>query len=152
LGLNEHPHEIDPAQGYITNWNNKPAPEWGAASDEWGYGPIHRVQMYKGFKEGMTEASDVAIMNKAATQDLRGVEVWTTIEEVLNTSGPAPSALAKEAKEIVRKWVKKGSSRYGKEGPKAAGAAILDAAWTPIGEAVLKPVLGESLTDQLKGI
>ena len=42
LGLNEHPHEVDPSSGYITNWNNKAAPEWGAASDEWGQGPIHQ--------------------------------------------------------------------------------------------------------------
>ena len=38
------------------NWNNKPAPEWGAASDEWSEGPIHRVQLYTGFTTGMTEA------------------------------------------------------------------------------------------------
>ena len=152
LGREEHPHEVDPSSGFLTNWNNKPAPEWGAASDEWSYGSVHRVQLYKGFQEGMTEASDAAIMNKAATQDLRAVEVWPTIERVLNTPGSAPSGPAKEAKEIVRKWVKKGASRYGKERPNAPGAAILDAAWTPIGEAVLKPVLGESLTNGLKGI
>jgi acyl-homoserine lactone acylase PvdQ len=152
LGLNEHPHEVDPSSGFITNWNNKPAPEWGAASDEWGEGPIHRVQLYKGFKEGMTEASDVSIMNKAATQDLRAVEIWPTIEQVLNSPGPAPSALAKEAEKTLKRWVKTGSSRYGKEGPKAPGAAILDAAWTPIAEAVMKPVLGEELTGDLKGL
>ena len=151
LGLNEHPHEVDPSSGFITNWNNKAAPEWGAASDEWGQGPIHRVQLYKGFKEGMSEADDVAIMNKAATQDLRAVEIWPTIERVLNSPGTAPSALALAAEKTMRKWVASGSSRYGKEGPKAPGAAILDRAWTPIAEAVMKPVLGESLTGELKG-
>ncbi len=152
LSLEQHPHEIDPAQGYFTNWNNKPAPEWGAASDNWAYGPIHRSQLFTGFAEGMTEASDVSIMNKAATQDLRAVAVWPTIEEVLNSPGPAPSALALEARKTIAKWVKQGASRYGKEGPKAPAAAILDTAWTPIGEAVLKPVLGEGLTNELKGI
>ncbi len=151
LGLEEHPHEIDPASGYLTNWNNKPAPEWGAASDEWGEGPIHRVQLFKGFKEGMTEADDASIMNKAATQDLRAVEIWPTIEEVLNTPGDEPSALAKEARKTIAKWVAKGASRFGKEGPKAAAAAVLDAAWTPMAEAVMKPVLGEALTNELQG-
>ena len=33
----------------LLNWNNKPAPEWGAASDEYSYGPVHRVQLYTGF-------------------------------------------------------------------------------------------------------
>lgn len=148
LSLEQHPHEVDPTSGYITNWNNKPAPGWGQASDNWAWGPIDRVQLYKGFTEGMTEASDVAIMNKAATQDLRAVEVWPTIEEVLNTPGSTtPSTLAREAVKTLKKWVKSGSSRYGKEGPTAPGAAIMDAIWTPIGEAVLGPVLGELLPE-----
>lgn len=147
LSLEQHPHQVDPANNVFTNWNNKPAPGWGAASDEYSYGPIHRVQLFTGFKAGMTEADDAAIMNKAATQDLRAIKVWPTIEEVLNTPGPAPSALALEARKTIQKWVKKGASRYGKEGPKAPAAAILDAAWTPIGEAVLSPVLGEQLAE-----
>jgi acyl-homoserine lactone acylase PvdQ len=145
LTLDQHPHAVDPASGYFTNWNNKPAPGWGAASENYSYGPIHRVQLFKGFKTGMTEASDASIMNKAATQDLPAVLVWPTIEEVLDSPGPAPSAIAKEAVKRVKGWVKSGASRYGKEGPKNPAAAILDAVWTPIGEAVLKPVLGELL-------
>jgi acyl-homoserine lactone acylase PvdQ len=147
LTLEQHPHEVDPASGHFTNWNNKPAPEFGAASDNWSYGPIHRVQLFKGFKEGMTEADDVAIMNKAATQDLRAVEIWPTIEQVLNTPGRTPSPLAAQAVKKLKGWVKSGSSRFGKEGPKAPGAAIIDAIWTPIGEAVLGPVLGELLPE-----
>ena len=107
--------------------------------------------MFTGFKEGMSLADDASIMNKAATQDLRAVQIWPTIERVLNSPGPAPSALAKEAEKTVMKWVKSGSSRYGKEGPKAPGAAILDAAWTGMGEAVLDPVLGE-LIGELKSL
>jgi acyl-homoserine lactone acylase PvdQ len=143
LSLAEHPHEVDPASNTFVNWNNKPAPEWGAASDEFSYGPIHRVQLFQGFKAGMTEADDASIMNRAATQDLRAVMIWPTIEEVLKTPGTEPSALAKEAVNEIRKWVKTGASRFGTEAPKKSAAAILDAAWTPIGEAVLSPVLGE---------
>ncbi|HEY0516293.1 MAG TPA: penicillin acylase family protein [Solirubrobacteraceae bacterium] len=147
LTLAQHPHEIDPAGHVFLNWNNKPAPGWGAASDEYSYGPVHRVQMYKGFTEGMGLADDAAIMNRAATQDLRGVQVWPKIEAVLKTPGPAPSALAMEAEKTVATWVKKGSSRFGRTGPREPGAAILDAAWTPIGEAVLSPVLGGLLPE-----
>ena len=45
--------------GLLLNWNNKPAPEWGAASNNGREGPVQRVQMYKGFTNGMTEAKDV---------------------------------------------------------------------------------------------
>jgi acyl-homoserine lactone acylase PvdQ len=148
LTLEQHPHavhpvsDVNPASDDFTNWNNKPAPDWGAASENYSYGPIQRVQLFKGFKTGMTEASDASIMNKAATQDLPAVLVWPSIEEVLNSPGPAPSATATQAVKKIKQWVKQGASRYGKEGPTNPAAAILDAAWTPIGDSVLEPVLG----------
>ena len=88
----------------FVNWNNKPAPGWGAASDNYSYGPVHRVQLFTGFKPGMTEADVASIMNKAATQDLRAVEDWPLIKRVLE-GGPAPSALAQQAAAIVTTWV-----------------------------------------------
>jgi len=150
LSQEQHPHDSQPASGVLLNWNNKPAPEWGAASDNYAEGPVYRVQMYTGFATGMTEASDVSIMNKAATQDLRAVKVWPTIEQVLAGS-PAPSKLAEEAVGVLDNWAASGSSRLGQRHPKAAGAAVLDAIWNPIAEAVLGPVLGE-LTPEFESI
>jgi acyl-homoserine lactone acylase PvdQ len=144
LSLEQHPHEIDPASDVFTNWNTKPAPEWGAASDNYSYGPVQRVQLYTGFTKKMTEADDVAVMNKAATEDLRAVKVWPTIEQVL-AGGPAPSKLAEEAAGLVDKWVEEGGSLYGKDQPKKPGAAVMEAVWTPIARAVLGPVLGSQL-------
>jgi acyl-homoserine lactone acylase PvdQ len=143
LTLAQHPHEVAPASDMMFNWNNKPAPEWGAASDQYSYGPIFRVQMYTAQKitNKMTEAKLASVMNKAATQDLRAVKVWPVIKQVLET-GPAPSGLAQEAANLVSEWVAKGSSRQGKERPRYPGAAIIDHAWTPIGEAVLGETLG----------
>jgi hypothetical protein len=141
---------VAPKSDLFLNWNNKPAPEWGAASDTYSYGPVHRVQLYTGFKTGMNEAQDASIMNRAATQDLRAVKVWPVISKVL-AGGPAPSALAEQAAGLVSTWVSKGASRLGENRPEDPGAAVLDAAWTPITEAVLGPVLGE-LTGELAQI
>jgi acyl-homoserine lactone acylase PvdQ len=151
LSLEQHPHEVDPVGGnpandVFTNWNNKPAPGWGAASDNYGYGPVHRVQLYKGFGPGMTEASDVTIMNHAATQDLRAVSTWPTIEKVL-AGEPAPSKLAEEGEKLVSEWTAKGASRLGLGRPKAHAAAVMDKIWLPIGEAVLGPALGTLLPE-----
>ncbi len=151
LSLNEHPHEIDPASNSFTNWNNKPAPEWGAASDNWSEGTVQRVQMYTGFKKHMTEANDATIMNRAATQDLRALDVWPVIDKVLAT-GPAPSKLAEEAAGLINEWVAKRASRKGTERPAAPGAAVMDAVWTPMARAVLGPVLGEALLNELASI
>jgi acyl-homoserine lactone acylase PvdQ len=142
----QHPHDVAPASDLFLNWNGKPAPGWGAASDNYSFGPIQRVLMYTGFKKKMTEANDVSIMNKAATTDLRGATVWPVIKQVLST-GPAPSPLAAEAVAIVDEWVAKGSSRLGVTRPAAPGAAIMDAIWTGIGEAVLGPTLGSLLPE-----
>lgn len=144
LSQEQHPHAVAPRNGVLLNWNNKPAPQWGAASNNYSYGPVQRVQLFKGFTHGMDEAGVVSIMNRAATQDLPAVQDWPVIEQVLQGE-PAPSPLAKQAAELVTEWVERGASRYGVQGPEEPGAAVLDQAWQPIGEAVLGPVLGPSL-------
>ena len=147
LSQEQHPHDINPASNVFTNWNNKPAPEFGAASENFSYGPVQRVQLFTGFKKrGVTELSVVKVMNKAATQDLRAVKVWPVIEQVL-AGGPAPSALANEAAQLVDKWVEEGASLYGVNQPNAPAAAVMDQVWTPIAEAVLGPVLGELMPE-----
>ncbi len=151
LSQEQHPHEVDPIGDVLTNWNNKPAPEWGAASDNYNEGPVHRVQLYTGFTTKMNEAKDASIMNRAAQQDLRAVKVWPVIKQVLE-GGPAPSKLAEEAANIVSTWVEHGASRFGQKGPKEPGAAIMDAVWTPIAETVLGPVLGEGLLNEFAGL
>jgi len=147
LSQEQHPHEVDPSGETFTNWNGKPAPEFGAASDTYSYGPVQRVQMFDGFTNGMTEASLATIMNRAATQDLRAVKVWPVIQHVLE-GGPAPSKLAEEAAALVSAWVGKGASRYGVNRPNDPGAAVLDGSWTGIANAVLGPVLGEELLNR----
>jgi len=146
LPLEAHPHEAAPASDLFLSWNNKPAPEWGAASDQYSYGPVQRVQLYTGFTTGMGEPADVSIMNRAALQDLRAVKVWPVIKQVLAGS-PAPSKLAEEAVAMVSAWVEAGASREGYHRPKAAAAAVMDAVWSPLAEAVLGPVLGEVLPE-----
>jgi len=144
LPLNRHPQEIQPRSGVLTNWNNKPAPGWGAASDNYALGAVHRVSLYRGFFRGMREHDDVSIMNRAATEDLRTVAVWPIIRRMLGR-GRAPSRLAAEAVRLIDRWRAQGSSRLDRnlDGRiDAPGAAVMDAAWNGIALAVMRPVLG----------
>jgi Penicillin amidase len=151
LGLNAHPHMIAPRSDTLTNWNNKPAPGWGAASDNYGYGSVQHVQLYRGFTTGMHENDDVSIMNRAATEDIRALDVWPIIRRVLNGGRP-PSRLAARAADLIDLWrVADGASRLDRnlDGRiDAPGAAVMDTAWDGIARAVMRPVLGP-LTNNL---
>jgi hypothetical protein len=89
------------------------------------------------------------VMNRAATQDLRAVEVWPVIAEVLR-GGPAPDARSQQAADLVTVWASAGGSRLDRELDGRIdhpGAAILDAAFPRIADTVLSPVLGDLLDD-----
>ena len=118
-----------------------------AADDQWSYGSVQRVDLLRNglaARRTHTLATVVSAMNAAATQDLRAVEVWPTIRAVLD-SGPAPSARAQSAAQLVDEWrhrARAGSTATSTARIDHPGAAVLDAGWRRIGDAVLSPVLG----------
>ena len=147
-----HAQAINPPSGLILNWNNKPAANVGAADSDFTYGPVQRVELLRTAVSGRkkhTLATVVGAMNKAATQDLRVVRVWPVIREVLRT-GPAPSARAEAAAASLDSWRGAGSSRLDRELDGKVddpGAAVMDAAWPRIADAVMTPVLGPLVDD-----
>jgi hypothetical protein len=143
------------AFGLILNWNNKPAPGWGAADNNYDLNSVHRVQLFTGFKQtGNTLADVVSVMNRAATQDLRAVQVWPTIAKVLAGSA-APSPLAQQAANEITAWVGQGASRLDETGNgqiTAPGAAVLDTAWSDLADAVMSPQLGSAILAKLLAV
>ncbi len=83
LPASQHVHEINPAQGFFVSWNNKPAPGFSAADDQYGYGQVYRSIMlvnqlkaqFAAHGGKVTRANVVQAMETAATQDLDGVSV-----------------------------------------------------------------------------
>ncbi len=152
----EHAQGINPKWGYIVGWNNRPGPKYPAADDTWNWGSVQRVDLLKAqvaARKKHTLASAVAAMNVAATQDLRVVRVWPTIADVLS-SGPSPSPRASKMLQLVHSWRAAGGNRLDRDLDAkidAAGAAIMDAAWPKLADAVLKPVLGP-LTERLAAL
>jgi acyl-homoserine lactone acylase PvdQ len=152
-----HAQVVNPTGGVILNWNNKPARGYAGADDEWTWGPVQRVDLlWAGIqrRQKHTLASVVSAMNGAATQDLRLVRVWPVIRAVL-ARGSAPTQRAAAAEAQLDAWLASGGSRIddnldGKVD--AAGAAVMDVAWTRFADAVLAPVLGagpDGLLDDL---
>jgi acyl-homoserine lactone acylase PvdQ len=83
LAADRHVHETDPKQGFFVSWNNKPAPGFSAADDQYGYGPVYRSQLLvdqlkrqiRLTHHRLTRADVVKAMETAASQDLDGVTV-----------------------------------------------------------------------------
>ena len=141
LSQPQHPHATGGPSGLFLNWNNKPAPGWQTGDDNHGYGAIHRVQMFDDFPERSQIEDVVSIMNRAATEDLRGTKIWPTINAVLQ-GGPPPSALAGQAADLVTAWSTAGGSRLASDVDGKVddpGAAIMADAWNRIADAVMTP-------------
>jgi acyl-homoserine lactone acylase PvdQ len=142
-----HPQAVNPRSGVILNWNNKPARGYAASDSQWSHGSVQRVDLLWRAVQSRrqhTLATLTGAMNDAATTDLRVVRVWPVIREVLNR-GSAPSDRAAVAARVVDDWLAAGGSRLDRNGDgaiDAAGAAVLDAAWNRLADAVLAPVLG----------
>jgi acyl-homoserine lactone acylase PvdQ len=153
IPFERHARVVNPSSGLILNWNNKPAANVGSADSNFSYGSVQRVQLISAAMTGQkkhTLTSVAGAMNKAATQDLRAMRVWPTIRAVLQT-GSAPSARAEAAAALVDTWRTAGGSRLDRDLDGKVddpGAAVLDAAWPRLADAVMAPVLGP-LVDRL---
>jgi acyl-homoserine lactone acylase PvdQ len=152
LSRRKHPQTISPTSGQIINWNNKPARGFAAADNNWSYGAVHRNQLLEDAvarRHKHSLPSLVAAMNRAATQDLRAAKVLTPIQALL-VGWPAPSPRAKRMFDLLLQWRAQGSSRIDRDLDGKIddpGAAIMDAAWPKIANAVMGPVLGPQLDD-----
>jgi acyl-homoserine lactone acylase PvdQ len=150
--LSRHVRGINPRSGVILNWNNKPGAAFSAADDNWTYGPVQRVQLLAAHvadRNRHTLATLVGAMNAAATEDLRAVQVLPVLAQML---GPAPTAFDEQVFGLMTSWLNSGASRLDRDLDgeiDAPGAAVMDAAWPRIADAVMRARLGP-LTDRLK--
>jgi acyl-homoserine lactone acylase PvdQ len=90
LPFNRHPQGKNPPSGTLINWNNKPAPEFRAADDNFSWGAVHRNQMLVSEiarRRTHTLATVTGAMNAGATQDIRVLRVWPVIEDVITSLG-----------------------------------------------------------------
>ncbi|MDQ3381671.1 MAG: penicillin acylase family protein [Actinomycetota bacterium] len=148
-----HAQAINPPSGLLLNWNNKPAADVGSADSNFAYGSVHRVELLRpalAARRKHTLAGVTGAMNAAATQDLHATDAWPAIRAVLRT-GTAPSARAEAAVGLVDSWWGARASRLDRELDGTIddpGAAVMDAAWPRLADAVMSPVLGP-LVDRL---
>jgi acyl-homoserine lactone acylase PvdQ len=137
-----HPHDIGGPRSLLLNWNNKAAPGWMHGDDQ-HLGSVQHVELFGPWPRHPRVNDVVGVMNKAATQNVTGVVVWPVIRAMLRR-GRAPDGQTARAVALIDNWVRHGAPTVGTPpgGPiPFAGAAVLDAAWPHIFDAVMRPRL-----------
>ncbi|MBJ7610510.1 MAG: penicillin acylase family protein [Candidatus Dormibacteraeota bacterium] len=117
LAYNDHPHAVGSPTGYMTSWNNKPAPGFGAADDNYTYGPVQRVQSLQraiGAQLGahggrLTRANLVSAMEQAAAVDLLGTTVLPQLLSAVPASAQPAGVQAMLA--ALHSWLNTGALR-----------------------------------------
>jgi acyl-homoserine lactone acylase PvdQ len=154
-----HPQAIDPT--YLVSWNNKQAPRWAAADDNYGYGPLYRMQLIRDHIVDDLRAGHGKIniaqltqaMELAATEDIRIVKLWPIIRQVL---GRPRNARLRSAIAQLNAWYAAGGHRWDltKAGTYANNAAIelMDAWWPKLLRAEFAPTLGPTVFGALQGM
>jgi hypothetical protein len=146
-----HPHVAD--QRYITSWNNKQAPGFSAADDQFSYGSLYRNQpLADRIKAGirgpkkMSLAQLASAMEDAGTVDLRGAYVLPWIFKVIDAK-PVTDPKLKTALAALKAWVATGAHRIdrNKDGvyENSEAIRIIDAWWPRLLTAEFEPSLGK---------
>ncbi len=142
-----HPHEVNPAQGFITSWNNKPSRGWAAHDGSYGLSSLYRNRMLAdriAADSSITPVELVKMMEEAGLTDFRGSHVLPSLLRVLEAaSAPGP----REAKmvSLLREWLADEALRRDadQDGSYEHGAAIaiMDAWWSPLIHTMFDPTI-----------
>lgn len=152
LPADQHVHEINPPTGYFVSWNNKPAPQFAAADDQYGYGQVYRSIMLTKQLDAqltahggkVTRAQVVQAMETAASQDLDGVSVLPLLLKYLG-SRTLPNGVPAMLTQL-RTWIAAGAHRHKakEDDPQYADAsaiAIADELIPNLVQALYDPIL-----------
>ncbi|WP_249012032.1 penicillin acylase family protein [Conexibacter sp. DBS9H8] len=160
-----HPQAIDPT--FEVSWNNKQAPKWSAADDNYGYGAVYRSQLISAHIQAdlahghkVDIAQLVQSMEFAATEDIRIVKLWPLLRQVIGR--PRSPALARAVSEL-NAWYAAGGHRWDLNpadtnltvsGSDANTPAIelMDAWWPKLLSAEFLPRLSRPVFDDLRGM
>jgi acyl-homoserine lactone acylase PvdQ len=147
----DHPQQTNPPSGQLVNWNNKPAPRFAAADDQWGYGPVYRSQpLAERVAHVSTLPELVGAVQDAATVDTRGERVLPTLLTALGEVNTRTDPLLAEAVALLRDWSAHREDRH-RRGTytDAAAIALFDQWWADgVARDVLRGTLG-ALADEL---
>lgn len=142
----QRPHVVDPAQGWLVNWNSKPSAGWnGSANGNWG--PVQRVTLLRdGMEahEGTFSLTDIVnVEREAATQDANATELWQHIKDDVI----ADDATEQQVFTAIDEWVAAGAHRMDRDRDMNQDNATAVAAWDEMLERLLQDVFTDEIGD-----
>ncbi|MBI5289826.1 MAG: penicillin acylase family protein [Chloroflexi bacterium] len=158
IPLASQPNALDPAQGYLTSWNNKQAPDFMADDRSFSQGPVQRVQMLNtrieaAIAAGPLDRADlVDAMEDGGTVDLRGQEVLSLLLDVMGPTAPGGvDARAQDMRDRLAAWEAAAAHRRdlnhdgAYDDPQAP--AIMDTWWSLLSHAIFDPDSGNAISN-----
>jgi hypothetical protein len=156
----DNPSDLNPAAGYLTSWNNKQAPGWSAADDQFSYGPVYRSELldhrieaaFTAHPGGIDRAALVGAMEDAGTVDLRGEADLPLLLQALGAAPPSGTVVDSRApalRDALASWLAAGAHRRDLHGTgrydDPLGPAVMDAWWPLVVPAMFDAASGHAV-------
>jgi penicillin amidase len=148
------PHAVNPPQGWLANWNNKPGPDWpNSSAGFWDWGPVHRVNTLRHILGALPRHSvtldTLAAVNRRAgltTDSPSGnadtVVVSTMLGEMLEAVDASADPRLPDALALLRAWDWLQTDEDGDGHYDSPAVAVFNAWWERTVASVLTPKLG----------
>jgi acyl-homoserine lactone acylase PvdQ len=159
ITLAQQPFDLNPAEGWITSWNNKQAPQFRASDANFTYGPVYRSQMLDfGIQQAIAggnkvdRADVVGLMEDAGTVDLRGQEDLALLLQVMGPTAPGGSdPRAQDMRNRLAAWANPRPHRrdfdHSGEYDDPQSPAIMDAWWPRLSHAIFDVPSGNAIAN-----
>lgn len=149
VAADDLPQTIDPEQGFVANWNNKPSAGWDS-SDHSNWGPTQRVRLLTDQLEArldgggkMTLADLVQVMATAATQDSNALRLWDRVAPSI----VADPGIEQAALTALDTWVVDGAHRRDVNRDDITDSPVAVAVWDTMFEKMVRGVFGDEFGD-----
>lgn len=151
-----HPKIVNPDQGWMANWNNKPARGW-FHNDEPYWGPLHRVRLLQrsmgNLLRGPRKASLsdlVDVIADAATRDANAAFLGPRMTRWAIKAAQNPEI--KRAGRIVKRWVRDGAHRQNADRDETMDRGNALAIFDTWFETLVHRVFGDELGEDFSGV
>jgi penicillin amidase len=148
------PHAVNPAQGWLANWNNKPGPDWpNSSAGFWDWGPVHRVNtlrhVLRDLRPHSASLETLAALNRRAgltTDSPSGnadtVVVSTMLGEMLEAVDGSADPRLPGALDLLRHWDWLQADDDADGFYDSPAVAVFNTWWARTVASVLQPKLG----------